>query len=151
MDEKQEKQRQQTATRPVDRELVEKVQACLVHEEYDWVADDWRSFVPEQKLGWCRDIARSASDLTARHHPGTVEHVRGIVQYDRPAIDGEGERHDQGEHQYIAVDGVPYDFAKGTLMEYVDYQDEDGRLQDRLFDPLVLQAERYDRLQGIVV
>lgn len=134
----------------LDPTLIEQAKNLLVNDLYEWVADDWQSFVKQQKMGWCSGIAKGTSDFISERHEGTVEQIRGYIDYDVPYLDEEDELCYEGMHEYIAVDGVAYDFAKGTLIEFVDFRNEDGE-PDPLFNPLVKQPGRYGHEQSVVV
>jgi hypothetical protein len=97
-------------------ELRDKIKKHLMdYEEHS----TWKEHVDSCEIGGCQYTAHAI----ARAFGGTDPEVVGVfgeIETD------EGRNADDGgfmTHHWVEIDGIPYDFAKGTLGDYVNWHD----------------------------
>jgi hypothetical protein len=113
----------------VDTEdLVERIKKHFVDEEE---RESWEDFVDSQEMGDCQSIVASI----IRNFP-QVEKVFGEIEVDEPYIDEDGEEQILMTHHWVEIDGEIYDFSKGTLRGYVEFDD--------IYDPEVTDDSIYN-------
>ena len=95
-------------------ELRDKIKKHLMdYEEHS----TWKEYVDSCELGGCQYTAHAV----ARAFPKEVVGVFGEIETD------EGRDPDTGgymTHHWVEINGTPYDFAKGTLGDYVNWHDK---------------------------
>ncbi len=77
----------------------------------------WQVFVDNQELGECQSIV---ADISANFP--VCKKVFGEIEIDNPYYDEEGE-----EQSYMTIDGIIYDFSKGTLKDYINFDNDEYR------------------------
>lgn len=78
----------------------------------------WRKFVDDQENGDCQGIVSSIiMDFPQ------VEKVFGEIEIDNSYIDEYGEEQTLMTHHWVEIMGKIYDFSKGTLKNYIDFDD----------------------------
>ncbi len=106
--------------------LVERVKDELSSED----ERTWQEFVNHQELGQCQVIAAT---IAAAHPEFTA--VVGEVETDQPYQDEDGEEQTLVLHHWVELDGVPLDFAKGTLRGFREDPDP--------YDPEISEPDAY--------
>jgi hypothetical protein len=89
----------------------------------------WQQFVDGQEMGDCQGIAHEV----ARNLP-QFRRVVGEIDVD-PYIDEDGMEQTCMVHHWVTLDGLIYDFAKGTLRHHMDITDP--------YDPFVEDPSIY--------
>jgi hypothetical protein len=104
----------------------------------DWFDyTNWKDFVDHQSLGDCQNIVGVIEEL-----PLFESHF-GHIKTDEPYYSSENdEMIDVMTHHWVSLNGVPYEFSKGTLKEYIHFDD--------LYNVNVEDVSRYYRLKGNV-
>lgn len=98
----------------VSPSIIEKIKEELVAVNG---ASDWGEFVDNQTLGDCQGIV---SDVVRMGLSGVVRHF-GEIQIDAPL---DKEDFDKiMTHHWVSINGEVYEFSKGTLKDYVDFDD----------------------------
>jgi hypothetical protein len=104
---------------------VEKIKQHLVESE-DF--ESYEEFVDNQSMGDCQiivaDIKRNFNFVTA---------VFGEITIDGSYIDEYSDEQNKVTHHWIEIDGVAYDFSKGSLKNYVRFDD--------IYDPEITMGE----------
>lgn len=80
--------------------------------------DAWVEFVDNQEIGDCQDIVA----MIIRKFP-ICKKVFGEIEIDEPYIDEDGEEQYLMTHHWITINGVIYEFSKGTLQNYIEFDD----------------------------
>ena len=80
---------------------------------------NWKEFVDGQSIGDCQYIAESI----AKKFPEFKE-VFGEIITDESYNDEDGEEQDRMTHHWVEYKGEIYDFAKGSLEGYVQFNDK---------------------------
>jgi len=107
-----------------DKELIwESYENKIIEDIKDYLYnsegyDSWNDFVDDQSIGNCQSIV---SDIV-RNFP-TVKKVFGEIKVDEPYIDEYGEEQNLVTHHWVTIMGKPYDFSKGTLKDYINFDD----------------------------
>ena len=83
----------------------------------DW-DEAWKDVVDNQENGECQSIV---ADII-RNFP-QVTKVFGEIEIDEPYYDEYDEEQTLVTHHWIEIDGEKYDFSKGTLKDYIDWDD----------------------------
>lgn len=102
-------------------EEIEKIKNYLYTSEG---LESYEEFVDAQKMGDCQFIV---ADIIS-HFPNVVK-MFGEVEIDDSYIDEDGEEQNFVTHHWVKINGLPYDFAKGTLRHHMEF--------DSLYDPEV--------------
>jgi mRNA-degrading endonuclease YafQ of YafQ-DinJ toxin-antitoxin module len=78
----------------------------------------WKNFVDNQVNGDCQGIVASIIfDFK------NVKKVFGEIEVDEPYLDEDDEEQTLMTHHWITINGKIYDFSKGTLKNYIDWED----------------------------
>jgi hypothetical protein len=106
--------------------------------------DTWEDFVDSQNMGDCQLIVSLISNEFGERG---VNKVFGEITVDNPSYqwdeiwdnDLEEYREESVEnynftHHWIEIDGIIYDFSKGTLKDYIDWDD--------IYDPYI-ESEKW--------
>lgn len=89
------------------------------NELYDGDLDlAWKSFVDNQENGDCQGIVS-----TIIYEFKTVKKVFGEIEVDEPYIDDYGDEQTLMTHHWITINDKIYDFSKGTLRDYITWDD----------------------------
>ena len=89
------------------------------NELYDGDLDlAWKTFVDNQENGDCQGIVS-----TIIYEFETVKKVFGEIEVDEPYIDEYGDEQTLMTHHWITVNDKIYDFSKGTLRDYITWDD----------------------------
>lgn len=111
------------------------IEPTLMEDEIEFMHNDldtaWQVFVDNQELGECQSIVADIS----RNFP-MCKKVFGEIEIDNPYYDEYGEEQNFMTHHWITIDGKIYDFSKGTLKDYIDFDD--------LYDVSVDDEYRYN-------
>ena len=111
-------------------ELIEQVKYSLY--EYEGYSC-WNEFVDNQKLGDCQGIVSSI----IREFPQFKKRFGSIVT-DEPYYNSEEDMFgDTMTHHWVSLNGIPYEFSKGTLKDYIHF--------DNLYDVNVEDLSIYNR------
>ena len=94
---------------------IKAIQRFLI-EWYD--EPDWKSFVDDQEIGDCQSIVHAIK----REFP-EVTSVFGEIEVDEPYIDEYDNEQTMVTHHWIEINGEIYDFSKGTLRDYIEWDD----------------------------
>jgi hypothetical protein len=78
----------------------------------------WRTFVDNQENGDCQMIVSGII-----HNFKNVKKVFGEIEVDEPYIDEYGEEQTLMTHHWITINDKIYDFSKGTLSDYINWDD----------------------------
>jgi hypothetical protein len=84
----------------------------------DFIGDAWVEFVDGQKIGDCQLIVSFIDSLNI----GGVKKHFGEIRVDHP-IEDDGEIIDMMVHHWITINDNVYEFSKGTLKDYIDWED----------------------------
>ena len=79
----------------------------------------WENFVDNQENGDCQDIVS-----TIIYDFKTVKKVFGEIEIDEPYIDEDGDEQTLMTHHWITINDKIYDFSKGTLRDYINWDDQ---------------------------
>ena len=93
----------------------------------------WKEFVDNQEIGDCQGIVSFVI-----HDFPNVEKVFGEIEVDEPYIDEYGDEQTSMTHHWVEINGEPFDFSKGTLKNYIDW--------DNMYDPKIDEEYRYNEL-----
>jgi hypothetical protein len=110
-------------------ELIQQIKKSLIMET---VVDDeefnelyngdwdlaWRKFVDNQENGDCQGIVSGII-----YNFKNVNKVFGEIEVDEPYIDEYGDEQTLMTHHWITINGKIYDFSKGTLSDYINWDD----------------------------
>ena len=89
------------------------------NELYDGDLDlAWKTFVDNQENGDCQGIVS-----TIIYEFKTVKKVFGEIEVDEPYIDEYGDEQTLMTHHWITINDKIYDFSKGTLRDYITWDD----------------------------
>jgi hypothetical protein len=78
----------------------------------------WRKFVDNQENGDCQGIVSGII-----YNFKNVNKVFGEIEVDEPYIDEYGDEQTLMTHHWITINGKIYDFSKGTLSDYINWDD----------------------------
>jgi hypothetical protein len=92
--------------------------------------DNWKEFVDNQYNGQCQSIV---SDIV--HNFPMVKKVFGEIEVNDPYIDDYGDEQNLVTHHWVKIMGKYYDFSKGTLKNYISFDD--------IYDPSIEDAGIY--------
>ena len=95
--------------------LIEEIKTMLYSYED---VDSWEEYVDNQTLGECQSIV----SFIKKEFP-VVDSVFGEIEIDEPYYDEDGEEQYKMTHHWIEINGVIYEFSKGTLKDYIDFDD----------------------------
>ena len=90
--------------------------------------ESYEEFVDNQDMGDCQGIV---SDI-CRNFP-SANKVFGEIEIDDSYYDEYGDEQNLVTHHWIEVDGIPYDFSKGTLKNHIQF--------DSIYDPEISPNE----------
>ena len=99
------------------------LRVSLIEEEFNELYDGdldlaWKSFVDNQENGDCQGIVS-----TIIYEFKTVKKVFGEIEVDEPYIDDYGDEQTLMTHHWITINDKIYDFSKGTLRDYITWDD----------------------------
>ena len=103
------------------KELVEKSDIINEIKKYlyeDDGHDNWKDFVDNQSIGDCQ----SNVSYIIKKFP-TAKKIFGEIEVDEPYKDEDGEEQTLMTHHWVEIEGKEYDFSKGTLKDYIDFDD----------------------------
>jgi hypothetical protein len=107
--------------------IIDQIKGMLVEEHGE---ESWEDFVDNQEIGNCQFISSSiAQDFL------NVKRVFGEIEVDEPYIDEHGDEQNLVTHHWVEIDGRYYDFSKGTLKDYIEWDD--------MYNPFVDDLSRY--------
>jgi len=92
--------------------------------------ENYNEFVDNQSMGDCQSIV---SDIK-RNFPNTNA-IFGEIEIDDPYVDEYGDEQNFVTHHWIELNGIPYDFSKGSLKAYIQF--------DSIYDPEIMPNEEY--------
>lgn len=78
----------------------------------------WKKFVDDQENSDCQGIVSGII-----HDFKNVNKVFGEIEVDEPYIDEYGDEQTLMTHHWITINGKIYDFSKGTLRDYINWDD----------------------------
>lgn len=78
----------------------------------------WKKFVDQQENGDCQGIV---SNIIMDFK--NVNKVFGEIEVDEPYIDEYGDEQILITHHWVTINGKIYDFSKGTLTDYINWDD----------------------------
>ncbi len=78
----------------------------------------WKNFVDNQENGDCQGIVSGII-----YNFKNVKKVFGEIEVDEPYIDEYGDEQTLMTHHWITINGKIYDFSKGTLSDYINWDD----------------------------
>ena len=78
----------------------------------------WKNFVDNQENGDCQGIVSGII-----YNFKNVKKVFGEIEVDEPYIDEYGDEQTLMTHHWIIINGKIYDFSKGTLSDYINWDD----------------------------
>jgi hypothetical protein len=110
-------------------ELIQQIKKSLImetlvdekefNELYDGDLDlAWKTFVDNQENGDCQGIVS-----TIIYEFKIVKKVFGEIEVDEPYIDEYGDEQTLMTHHWITINDKIYDFSKGTLRDYITWDD----------------------------
>jgi hypothetical protein len=79
----------------------------------------WKDFVDNQENGDCQGIVASI----IAGFGGSAKKVFGEIEVDEPYIDEWGDEQKFMTHHWITIGDKIYDFSKGTLRDYINWND----------------------------
>lgn len=95
--------------------VIEQIKSLLVELHG---CESWQEFVDSQEIGNCQFIASAIADDFPQ-----ATRVFGEIEVDYPSTDEDGEENYRFAHHWIEVEGQILDFSKGTLKDYIDWED----------------------------
>jgi len=78
----------------------------------------WEKFVDNQENGDCQGIVSGII-----YNFKNVKKVFGEIEVDEPYVDEYGDEQTLMTHHWITINGKIYDFSKGTLSDYINWDD----------------------------
>jgi len=111
------------------QELIQQIKKSLIMETLvdedefnelyngDWDLA-WKNFVDNQENGDCQGIVSGII-----YNFKNVKKVFGEIEVDEPYIDEYGDEQTLMTHHWITINGKIYDFSKGTLLDYINWDD----------------------------
>lgn len=110
-------------------ELIQRIKKSLImetlvdEEEFNELYNGdldlaWETFVDNQENGDCQGIVS-----TIIYEFKTVKKVFGEIEVDEPYIDEYGDEQTLMTHHWITINDNIYDFSKGTLRDYITWDD----------------------------
>lgn len=112
-------------------DIVDQIKKYII-EDGDY--ESYEDFIDRQSLGECQSIVAGI----IRWFP-QAKKCFGEIEVDEWYIDEDGEEQNLMTHHWVEIDGIQYDFSKGTLTNYIHFDESD------LYDPLVNEEWRYNR------
>ena len=100
--------------------------------------DSWEDFVDNQEMGNCQFIVSYIID----EFP-IAKKVFGEIEVDEPYYDEYGDEQNLMTHHWVTINGFPYDFSKGSLRNYIIWDD--------VYNPMVDEPERYNSLFNWII
>ena len=76
----------------------------------------WKKFIDDQENGDCQGIVSGII-----YNFKNVNKVFGEIEVDEPYIDEYGDEQTLMTHHWITINGKIYDFSKGTLRDYINW------------------------------
>tara|TARA_B100000949_G_scaffold124972_1_gene110568 strand:+ start:2268 stop:2651 length:384 start_codon:yes stop_codon:yes gene_type:complete len=96
-------------------EILDKIKKYLMnYEEHS----TWEEHVNSCEMGGCQYTAYAIT----KAFPETTG-IFGEIEVDEEYIDEDGTMQNLVTHHWIEIDGYPYDFAKGTLNDHINWHD----------------------------
>ena len=109
--------------------IIQKIKDYLVKEND---SGSWKRFVDHQHMGDCQWVV---AQIIAKFPE--AKKVFGSVHLDDEYTDDEDETLIEITHHWVTIDGINYDFSKGTLRYYINFASFD------LYNPEVIEEWRY--------
>jgi len=109
--------------------LIQKIKKSLImetlvdEEEFNELYDGdwdlaWENFVDNQENGDCQGIVSNIiTDFKS------VKKVFGEIEVDEPYTDEYGDEQTLMTHHWVTINDKIYDFSKGTLSDYINWDD----------------------------
>jgi hypothetical protein len=111
-----------------NNDIIDNIKKLLISEytgdDIKNMEEEWKDFVDHQEMGNCQGIV--ATIIT--NFP-EVTKVFGEIEVDEPFTDPWDEDSEPNylfTHHWVEIDGTYYDFSKGTLKDYIDWNDVYG-------------------------
>ena len=95
----------------------------LIEEYSDDVELAWVDLVDSQELGQCQSVVSSIQLLAKERKWSNIKPRFGEIEIEYPYIDENGDEQNYMTHHWITIDGVIYEFSKGSLKNYIDWTD----------------------------
>lgn len=112
----------------LNNNIIEDIKNSLVEYHGE---DSWEDFVDNQEIGNCQFIV----SYIISEFP-IAEKVFGEIEVDEPYIDEDGDEQNLMTHHWVIINGTSYDFSKGTLKDYINWDD--------VYEPSIDEPERYN-------
>jgi predicted TIM-barrel fold metal-dependent hydrolase len=80
--------------------------------------DDWEEFIASQSIGESKSITNSIVEKFPE-----VKIIFGEIEVDYNYYDESGDEQNLMPHYWVEINGVYYDFAKGTLKYHINWDD----------------------------
>lgn len=103
------------------------------NEQYSSLEEAWKEFVDSQSIGDCQSIV----SIIGMMNLNGVETVFGEIEVDNPSYEEDMEYDDELDdevqvekeifefaHHWVTIDDKIYEFSKGTLEDYIDWEDK---------------------------
>jgi hypothetical protein len=85
-------------------------------------------------MGECQGIVYDICE----HFP-SAKKVFGEIEIDGSYYDEDGDEQNLMTHHWVEIEGIPYDFSKGTLRDYIEFNsiyDPDIGMDEDKYNPL---------------
>ena len=115
-------------------DIIEQIKKRLYEDNGN---DNWKEFVDGQSIGECQSIVYS---IVHDFKKDGVKRVFGEIDVEEPYTDEDGDEQDKMTHHWVEIDGVPYDFSKGTLTDYIHFGD--------IYNPEIEDKSIYHAISG---
>ena len=114
-----------------DDQIIRLVKETLINED-NFDEDTWENFVDNQLMGDCQLIVSFI-----KYNFPHIKKVFGEIEVDEPYIDKYGKEQVLMTHHWVDINGHICDFSKGTLIDYINWDDK--------YDPCIDDEEwRYN-------
>ncbi len=120
--------------------LLSSVKIHLIHDIFDDLEIKdmglnlaWKRYINNQTIGECQEIVSNI----VRNFPQFIKHF-GEIEIDNSYMDEYGDEQNLMTHHWVTLNGTIYEFSKGTLNNYIDYNEND------LYDIEVSDTWRYN-------
>jgi len=129
---------QDSTTKEIVREIMKRLvynyftEEDVIESYFNNIELAWEDFIDDQQLGDCENIC----DLNLLSDIPNIEVIYGLIEVDYPIYDEileyDNESGDYFEneskvyylpHYWIKVNGDTFEFSKGTLADYIDWDD----------------------------
>lgn len=83
--------------------------------------ENWKQFIDEQKLGDCQTIVNFIEDISIQYKLPVIKRF-GEIEIDEAFYNIEhNEEINKFAHHWITINGVIFEFSKGTLKNYIEF------------------------------